>query len=183
MVYTMTFGEWVRNKRRELRLNSNECAARAGVSTPTWSRWESDGINKDGTVYQPRRETIRKIAQGLGIPLKEVQKATNGESANEDEQNEEPGNTYTYREQKGGAVNQETLSADMFIKLSQEVGFLAKRVEDGLKSIERRFEQIRPGTIVDLNNQKAIVLNDDIQKQIAELNAKIDELLKKSGEE
>lgn len=66
----MTFGQWIKQKRREKCLEARECAERAGMKPQVWSAWENDRTRRsDGEPTQPRIETAHKIALGLDVPV------------------------------------------------------------------------------------------------------------------
>lgn len=72
----MRFGEWIRQKRIDLRLNANECASRANMSPTQWSRWETGEVRrKSGEPSQPRKETMEAIANALEVDMSEVMEA------------------------------------------------------------------------------------------------------------
>src|ERR1041385_1670403 len=76
LLVELSFGEWLRERRRELNLTTVECAKRSGMPQSVWSRLESgESRSRTGAPPRPSPETCRKIAQGLGVPLLEVMKA------------------------------------------------------------------------------------------------------------
>lgn len=183
------FGEWLRKSIEEKGMTISAVARMSGFSREHLYKIMS---GDSGTKI----ETVDALAKAIGISSKEAREAWYSSMYASapvlDEKVIEPGYkvvgtdiTSTYREQKGGVVKEEMLSADIFIKLSQEMGFLTKSVYERIENIERRFEQNPPATLIELDGkggQKVMELSDDIQKQIAELNAKMDLLLKKSEE-
>lgn len=66
----MHFAEWVLMRRKALRMSQAECAERAGVSTPVWCEYENTERNA-----QPRKATVVKIADALGISRSEALEA------------------------------------------------------------------------------------------------------------
>lgn len=66
----MTFAEWVVLKRKAQRMSQSECAKIAGVSTPVWCEYENTEKKA-----QPRKETVKKIAQALSVPVQEAMQA------------------------------------------------------------------------------------------------------------
>jgi transcriptional regulator with XRE-family HTH domain len=66
----MTFAEWIVTKRKAQRMSQVECAKAAGVSTPVWCEYEN--IERKA---QPRRDTVRKIALALDVPVDEAMQA------------------------------------------------------------------------------------------------------------
>ena len=68
-----TFGEWLRTRRFERRLKSQEAAERAGMRLQSWSNYEHDWRrNKADRPTQPRLETLRSIAAGLDMSVEDV---------------------------------------------------------------------------------------------------------------
>lgn len=77
-------------RRRQLRLQSKECAERAGIPAQMWSDLETDrSRRKDGLPTQPRLETLQRIADALESPLSELLEATGFTDSVSDE-NEDP---------------------------------------------------------------------------------------------
>jgi transcriptional regulator with XRE-family HTH domain len=66
----MTFAEWIVLKRKAKRMSQAECAKAAGVSTPVWCEYEN--TEKQA---QPRKDTVRKIAQALDVSIEEAMQA------------------------------------------------------------------------------------------------------------
>jgi len=60
-----SFSDWVRASRRAKDLTLVQVAEKAGVAQPVWSQWESGKAT-------PRRETVIKIADALGVDHKEA---------------------------------------------------------------------------------------------------------------
>lgn len=68
-----TFGEWMRNRRIELRLKAYEAADRAGMKPQAWSDLENDRSRKaDGSPMTPRPDTLRRIARALEVPARDA---------------------------------------------------------------------------------------------------------------
>jgi len=68
-----SFGEWLRTRRFERRLKSQEAAERAGMRLQSWSNYEHDWRrNKADRPTQPRLETLRSIAAGLDMSVEDV---------------------------------------------------------------------------------------------------------------
>lgn len=69
----LEFGEWIVQQRWQKRLAAKQCAKAAGVSPQAWSEWETGkSRNKGENPPQPRRDTVQKVAIGLGVPLSEA---------------------------------------------------------------------------------------------------------------
>jgi transcriptional regulator with XRE-family HTH domain len=66
-------GEWMRERRERARLTQTECAHRAGFSPQRWKQLESGESRRgDGKPTQVSRDTVEKIAVGLGAPVSEA---------------------------------------------------------------------------------------------------------------
>jgi transcriptional regulator with XRE-family HTH domain len=63
----MPFSRWIREQRCAKDLTITECARRAGVSQPVWSRYEEDADRRDW-----KRPTVLKIAHALEAPIDEA---------------------------------------------------------------------------------------------------------------
>ena len=64
----MTFGEWVRTTRETKRFGVMDCARRAEMAHSQWIRLEQDEPKRaDGSVPQPTRKTVSKVALALDI--------------------------------------------------------------------------------------------------------------------
>lgn len=72
----MSFAQWVKDAREGKKLSVVECAARAGVTHPTWIEYENTSKNK-----QPKQATVIKIADALGVRVAEAIKAAGYASA------------------------------------------------------------------------------------------------------
>jgi transcriptional regulator with XRE-family HTH domain len=69
----LDFNEWIVEQRLQKRLDAKECAKTAGVTPQAWSEWETGrSRRKDERPPQPRRDTVRKVALGLGVPLRDA---------------------------------------------------------------------------------------------------------------
>jgi transcriptional regulator with XRE-family HTH domain len=66
----MHFAEWVTMRRKALGLSQSEIAERANVHQSVWSEYE----NPDRKA-QPRRSTVLKIANALGLPHEDALEA------------------------------------------------------------------------------------------------------------
>lgn len=71
----MTFAQWVRASRESLRpaVSQEECAHRIGVSQAAWAKYETQS-------GQPKRETVKKIANALGVSHTEALSAAGYQS-------------------------------------------------------------------------------------------------------
>jgi transcriptional regulator with XRE-family HTH domain len=77
----MSFTRWIKEQRVAKGMTTKECARRAGVSQPVWSRYE-DGDDA-GIARDWKRSTVIKIAHALDAPVDEaIQAAFPRDAAN-----------------------------------------------------------------------------------------------------
>lgn len=71
-----TFGDWLRNKREELRISGADLERSSGVSRQYISNLERN-VTSDltGRLIQPSVEKVDALAKGLGIPVDEARLA------------------------------------------------------------------------------------------------------------
>lgn len=63
----MTFGHWLRGKRKERGLSQKKLAIRSGVSFDLVTRWEN-GHTK------PTRQSFERVLRGLDVPYEEYRR-------------------------------------------------------------------------------------------------------------
>ena len=67
----MTIGEAVKNYREEHGLTQSDFAHRCGLSSAVISFLER-GVRDNGKPYLPKFDTIKKVAEGMGLSGKEI---------------------------------------------------------------------------------------------------------------
>lgn len=75
----MDFPAWIQETRKQKGLSMEECAERAGVTQPAWSKWESSSAE-----HQFRKETVVKIADALGANRSDALTASGRHSSDPD---------------------------------------------------------------------------------------------------
>lgn len=69
----MTFGQWLKQKRKEKGLTQDELAKQVGVSLPYISKLERDQRHTESNARpQPKVGVVDKIAKSLGVPVQEA---------------------------------------------------------------------------------------------------------------
>lgn len=72
----MSLSTLMSSRRKELKLNINEAASKAGMHPSEWSRWESGrSRRKDGRSPEPGIAKAKQIADALDLPVETVMKA------------------------------------------------------------------------------------------------------------
>lgn len=71
--FSVTFGQWLSEKRNEARLTQEQLAKRAGISANYVSALERDEPNaRDGSPRRPRIEKVERIAKALSVDPNEA---------------------------------------------------------------------------------------------------------------
>jgi transcriptional regulator with XRE-family HTH domain len=73
---TQTFGQWIRARRQTRGWTITRCAERADMKWQAWQRLENDEPRRrDGSLPQPTRRTVERIAHALDVPRAEALRA------------------------------------------------------------------------------------------------------------
>jgi transcriptional regulator with XRE-family HTH domain len=152
-ILDMTFGQWLKQKRKERGLTQEELAKQVGVSLPYISKLERDQRHTESNAPpQPKVGVIDKIAKSLGVAVQEARDVAFGPTAG-------GGN-------KSGQEPDDEMTRSRFVDELQALGvtdfnpskswskLTPQDMEEILRSVRRQVETIARAAAEELIDQK-----------------------------